>query len=88
MKKIGLLVMIAGFILLFFHIKVNEIFDKITILYALMILIGTSLFFIIDYKELRKKKDMPMYQIQYLFRFFVIMIFSIGWIVLTVIKNL
>ena len=34
MKKIGLLVMIAGFILLFFHIKVNEIFDKITILYA------------------------------------------------------
>ena len=37
MKKIGLLVMIAGFILLFFHIKVNEIFDKITILYALMI---------------------------------------------------
>lgn len=80
MKKIGLMLIVLGFVLFFINLYTDLILSKSSAFYALIIMIGSSIVFVKEYRDSKNTKDTPTYIIKSLISLLLIILFSGIWI--------
>lgn len=86
MKKIGIIFLALGFILFFANLYKREMFNIESIIFALLVLIGSVVSFLDEFSKLKKTTRMSANDIKSLFSLFLIGIFSVIWIILVIFK--
>lgn len=86
MKKIGIIFLSLGFILFFVNLYTKEMFNIESIIFALLILIGSVLSFLDGFRKLKETTRMSANDIKSLFSSFLIGIFSVVWMILVIFK--
>lgn len=86
MKKIGIVFLALGFILFFANLYKREMFNIESIIFALLVLIGSVVSFLDEFSKLKKTTRISANDIKSLFSLFLIGIFSVIWIILVIFK--